>query len=111
MKQSAARPFPEWYRIAILAIAGLIVALGLFSLYSAAAGWTYRFARCRRRASPISSHGRVILYFAVVLLVAPLLAAAAFVLAWQERNPGAATFLTAVAVAILLLRTALGGLN
>jgi len=90
--------FPEWQRLSVLAISSLIVVLSLFSIYSAAANWT-----------SLPSNLIVTLYFFVMLVVVPLLAARAFLLAWQERQPGLAMTLTAIPAAILLLRTALVG--
>src|SRR5690606_6313604 len=86
-------PFPEWQRMTILVVAGLIVALSFFSLWSAAAQWT-----------DLPSNPIVLLYFFVMLVVVPVLAASAFALAWQGRNAAVATVLTAIPAVILLLR-------
>jgi hypothetical protein len=87
------KQFPEWQRMTILAVAGFIVALGLFSLRSAVANWT-----------DFPSNQVVLLYFFVVLIVVPFLAVWGFLLAWQGRSPGQAAILTAIPAAILLLR-------
>ena len=97
---SSAPGLPEWYRAVILLVAGLIVAYGIYALYSAATGW-----------SALPSNPIAILYFLLVLVVAPALAAWAFALAWQDRNLQLATILTAIPGAILLLRAFfIGGL-
>lgn len=97
---SSAPGLPEWYRAAILVAAGFLVAWGIYSLYMAAAGW-----------GALPSNPIAILYFLLVLVVAPALAAWAFVLAWQDRDLQLATILTAIPAAILLLRAAfLGGI-
>ncbi|HEX5777878.1 MAG TPA: hypothetical protein VFY21_03470 [Xanthobacteraceae bacterium] len=97
---SAAPGLPDWYRAVILLVAGLIVAYGIYALYAAATGW-----------SALPSNLIVILYFLLVLIVAPALAAWAFALAWQDRNLQLATILTAIPAAILLLRAVfVGGL-
>jgi hypothetical protein len=92
--------FPEWQRLTLLAVASLIVVLSLFSMYTAAMNWT-----------SLPSNLIVVLYFFVTLIVVPVLAAWAFALAWQEREPRLALTLTAVPAAILLLRAIfIGGL-
>ena len=97
---SSAPGVPEWYRAAILAAAGFLAAWGIYSLYVAATGW-----------SAWPSNPIAILYFLLVLVVAPALAAWAFVLAWQDRDLQLATILTAIPAAILLLRAFfIGGL-
>ena len=97
---SSAPGLPEWYRATILFVAGFLVAYGIYALYTAATGWS------ALPANPIA-----ILYFLLVLVVAPALAAWAFVLAWQDRELQLATILTAIPAAILLLRAAfLGGI-
>jgi hypothetical protein len=85
--------FPEWQRLTVLAVASLIVVLSLFSIYTAATNWT-----------SLPSNPVVALYFFVTLIVAPALAGWALMLAWQEREPRLAMILTAIPVAILILR-------
>jgi hypothetical protein len=85
-------------RIAVLAMAALVLAYGLFLLYSAATAWT-----------SLPTNPIVILYFLLVLVVAPLLAARALILAWQGKNLRLAAILTAIPAAILFLRVALLG--
>lgn len=92
--------FPEWQRLTVLAVASLIVVLSLFSIYSAAVNWT-----------SLPSNLIVAFYFFVMLVVVPVLAGWAFILAWQEREPRLAIVLIAIPAAILILRAAfLGGL-
>jgi hypothetical protein len=85
--------FPEWQRLTVLAVASLIVVLSLFSIYTAATNWT-----------SLPSNPVVALYFFVTLIVAPALAGWALMFAWQEREPRLAMILTAIPVAILILR-------
>jgi hypothetical protein len=94
----AASNFPEWLRLLVFTVAGMVIGLGLFSLYTAATQWT------SLPANPV-----VILYFLVTLIVVPALAIWAIVLTWQSRNPRLAVILTATPVAILLLRALLIG--
>ena len=95
-----ADPTKDLLRFAVLAVAGVMLAFGLFSLYSAATQWT------SLPANPV-----VFLYFAVVLLVLPLLALWAFVLAWCNERLTLAAILAAIPAVITLLRIVLlGGL-
>jgi hypothetical protein len=90
--------FPEWLRLLVFTVAGIVIAIGLFSLYTAATRWT------SLPANPV-----VVLYFLVMLIVLPLLAVWAFVLTWQERNPRLAVVLAAIPAVLLLLRALLIG--
>jgi hypothetical protein len=94
----AASNFPEWLRLLVFTVAGMVIGLGLFSLYTAATQWT------SLPANPV-----VILYFLVTLIVVPALAIWAIILTWQSRNPRLSVILTATPVAILLLRALLIG--
>lgn len=85
--------FPEWQRLTVLTVAGVIVAFSLFSIWSAASNWT-----------SLPENPLVLAYFFVVLVLVPVLAAFAFAFAWQERKSGAAIALTAIPAVILLLR-------
>jgi hypothetical protein len=91
-------PTNDVLRMALLAIAALVLAYGLFLLYSAAVTWT-----------SLPTNPIVFLYFFIVLVVAPLLAARALILAWQGTNLRLAAILTAIPAAILLVRAALLG--
>jgi hypothetical protein len=96
----SASGLPEWYRAVIMIASGFLAVWGVYAIYKAATGW-----------SAWPSNLFVILYFLLVLVVAPALAAAAFALAWQNRNLQLATILTAIPAAVLLLRAAfLGGI-
>jgi hypothetical protein len=90
--------FPEWLRLLVLTAAGIVIALGLFSLYTAATQWT-----------SLPTNPVVILYFFIMLIVLPALAVWAFLLAWQRRKPRLAAVLVAIPVAIMLLRALLIG--
>ena len=90
--------FPEWLRLLVFAGSATVIAIGLFSLYTAATQWT-----------SLPSNPVVVLYFLVMLLVLPLLAVWAFVLTWQERNPRLAVVLAAIPAVLLLLRALLIG--
>jgi hypothetical protein len=94
----AASNFPEWLRLLVFTVAGMVIGLWLFSLYTAATQWT------SLPANPV-----VILYFLVTLIVVPALAIWAIILTWQSRNPRLSVILTATPVAILLLRALLIG--
>jgi hypothetical protein len=94
----AASNFPEWLRLLVFTVAGMVIGLGLFSLYTAATQWT-----------SLPAHPVVSLYFLVTLIVVPALAIWAIILTWQSRNPRLAVILTATPVAILLLRALLIG--
>ena len=94
----AASKFPEWLRLLVFTVAGIVIALGLFALYTAATQWT-----------SLPTNPAVILYFLVTLIVVPALAIWAIVLTWQSRTPRLAVILTTIPVAILLLRALLIG--
>jgi hypothetical protein len=98
MTKTNSPQFPEWLRLLIFTVAGLVIALGLFSLYTAATRWT-----------SLPDNPIVILYFFIMLIVLPLLAVWAFVLTWQERNPRLAAVLAAIPATLLLLRALLIG--
>ena len=91
-------PFPEWLRLLVFTIAGIVIAIGLFSLYTAATQWT-----------SLPGNPVVILYFLVMLVVLPLLAVWAIVLTWQARNPRLAVVLAAIPAVLMLLRALLIG--
>jgi len=91
-------PTKDVLRFAVLAVAGIVLGFGLFSLYSAAATWT-----------SLPSDPVVVLYFAIVLIVLPLLALWAFILAWQGQRLTFAAVLAAIPAAILLVRAVLVG--
>jgi hypothetical protein len=100
MKTGKSAEIPEWLRLLIFTVAGIEIAIGFYSLYVAATQWT-----------SIPSSPVVILYFLVTLILAPLLAAWAIVLVWQNRSTQLAVILAAVPAAILVLRVWLiGGL-
>lgn len=90
--------FPEWLRLLVFTVSGIVIAIGLFSLYSAATQWT-----------SLPSNPVVVLYFLVMLIVLPLLAAWAFALTWQARNPRLAVVLAAIPAVLMLLRALLIG--
>jgi hypothetical protein len=90
--------FPEWLRLLVFSVAGVVIAIGLFSLYTAATQWT------SLPANPV-----VVLYFLVTLVVLPLLAVWAIVLTWQARNPRLAVALAAIPAVLMLLRALLIG--
>ena len=93
-------PTKDLLRLLVLTAAAIVIALGLFSLYTAATQWT-----------SLPTNPVVILYFFVMLIVLPALAVWAFVLAWQRRNSRRAAALVAIPAAIMLLRALLiGGL-
>jgi hypothetical protein len=85
--------FPAPQRWSVLGIATLIAGLSLVSIYSAVTTWT-----------SLPSNIFVALYFFVVLVVVPVLAAWAFVLAWQKRQPDLAMILIAIPALILISR-------
>jgi hypothetical protein len=86
--------FPgDWQRAAILIVSALIVLYSLFSIYSAATTWT-----------SLPNNPVVMLYFGVVLVLVPLLAARAFATAWFRGDTRTALILTAIPAVILLLR-------
>lgn len=91
-------PTPVLVRFAVLGVAGAIIAFSLFSLYSAATQWT-----------SLPTNPIVFLYFFVVLVVVPVLALRAFLLAWGNERLTLAAVLTAIPAAILLARTFLIG--
>ena len=91
-------PTPELLRFAVLGVAGVVIAFGLFSLYSAATQWT-----------SLPTNPVVILYFAVLLIVVPLLALGAFLLAWRNERLTLAAILAAIPAVILIARAALVG--
>ncbi len=85
--------FPPPQRWSVLGIAIMIAGLSLISIYSAVTSWT-----------SLPSNIFVALYFFVVLVVVPVLAAWAFVLAWQKRRPDLAMILIAIPAVVLILR-------
>lgn len=91
-------PTKDLSRLLVLTLAGIVIAFGIFSLYTAATTWT------SLPANPV-----VILYFLIMLVVLPSLAVWAFMLAWQRRNPRRAAVLVAIPAAIMLLRALLLG--
>lgn len=91
MKVSEQFPAPQ--RWSVLGMATMIAGLSLVSTYSAVTSWT-----------SLPSNIFVALYFFVVLVVVPVLAAWAFVLAWQKRQPDLAMILIAIPALILILR-------
>ena len=91
-------PFPEWLRLLVFTIAGIVIAIGLLSLYTAATQWT-----------SLPGNPVVVLYFLVMLVVLPLLAVWAIVLTWQARNPRLAVALAAIPAVLMLLRALLIG--
>ena len=86
-------PTKDVLRFAVLAAAGIVLGFGLVSLYAAAATWT-----------SLPSNPVVFLYFFAVLVVLPLSALWAFVLAWRNKQLTFAAVLAAIPAAILLLR-------
>jgi hypothetical protein len=100
MKAAKSAEIPEWLRLLIFTVAGIEIAIGVYSLFIAVTQWT-----------SIPSSLVVILYFLVTLILAPLLAVWAIVLVWQNRNMQLAAILAAIPAAILVLRAWLiGGL-
>lgn len=85
--------FTDWQRTAVLIVSASIVVYSLFSIYVAATTWT-----------GIPQNPVVMLYFGVVLVLVPLLAARAFATAWFAGDIRTATILTAIPSIILLLR-------
>lgn len=90
-------PTPVLLRFAVLGVAGVVIAFSLFSLYS-----TTQWAS-------LPTNPVVILYFTVVLIVVPLLALRAFLLAWRNERLTLAAILAGVPAAILIARAALIG--
>jgi hypothetical protein len=92
--------FPEWQRLVVLAVTALIITLSAFSIYTAATNWT-----------SLPTNPVVGLYFFVMLIAVPVMAAGAFMLAFQQREQRRAMILTAIPAAILILRAVfVGGL-
>jgi hypothetical protein len=90
--------FPEWLRLLVFSVAGVVIAIGLFSLYTAATRWT-----------SLPDNPVVVLYFLIMLVVLPLLAVWAFILTWQVRSPRLAVVLAAIPAVLMLLRALLVG--
>jgi hypothetical protein len=93
MQNPNANLFADWQRAAILTVSALIVLYSLFSIYSAATTWT-----------SLPDNPVAMLYFGVILVLVPLLAARAFVTAWFGGDFRTAVILTAIPAVILLLR-------
>jgi hypothetical protein len=91
-------PTPDLVRLAVLGVAGAVIALSLYSLFSAATQWT-----------SLPTNPIVILYFTVVLIVVPLLAVRAIMLAWANERLTTAAVLAAISAGILILRAMLVG--
>jgi hypothetical protein len=90
-------PTPELVRFAVLGAAAVVIGLSLFSLYTATQ-WT-----------SLPTNPVVILYFVVVLIVVPLLALGAFLLAWRNERLTLAAILAAIPAVILIARAVLVG--
>jgi hypothetical protein len=85
--------FADWQRTAILIVSAAIVVYSLFSIYSAATTWT-----------GLPENPVVMLYFGIVLILVPLLAARAFATLWFGGDFRSAVILTAIPAIILILR-------
>jgi hypothetical protein len=92
-------PTPDLLRLAVFGVAAFVIGFSLFSLYSAMQ-WT-----------SLPTNPIVILYFTVVLIVVPLLALRAIMLAWANERLTLAAVLAGISAAILILRTILVGGN
>ena len=92
-------PTPDLVRLAVFCVAAIVIGFSLFSLYSATQ-WT-----------SLPTNPIVILYFLVVLVVVPLLALRAILLAWANQRLTVAAVLAGISAAILILRAILLGGN
>ncbi len=90
-------PTPELLRFAVIGVAAIVIAFSLFSIYSATM-WT-----------SLPTNPVVILYFVVVLIVVPLLAVGALLLAWRNERLTLSLILAAIPAAILIARAMLVG--
>jgi hypothetical protein len=92
--------FADWQRTIVLVVSAAIVLYSLFSIFTAATTWT-----------SLPTNPVAMLYFGVILVLVPLMAARAFATIWLGGETRTGIILTAIPAVILLLRAwFIGGL-